>query len=118
MKIVIVDDEKPILKLYRVMLKNMAGISSITTFSSASDAIEYFNTSTDYDLVITDYCMPPEDLTGMDVAKAAQMNKPVPVLLISGSSGLSSHSEINLFDCVLMKPFSSVELLKLIEKYI
>lgn len=111
MKIIIIDDEQLILKLYKILLQNMVGVSSIILFSVASEAIEYLTTTSDYDLVITDYSMPPEDLTGLDVAKAAK----APVILISGSTEIDN---LTVFDNYLKKPFYSKNLISLVQQYI
>ncbi|MCK4507554.1 MAG: response regulator [Desulfuromonadales bacterium] len=107
-KILAVDDCRWIRELMMVMLTRHG--YSVTTACSGHEAISKFNEA-DYDLVITDICMP-----GVDGNALAQhiksLTRSVPVIALTGSCELAGGA----FDWVLVKPARKKELLNIIDE--
>ena len=117
MKIIIIDDVKILADMFACFAVK-AGGHIVTTFYDSEDAIQYLKSSADYDLVITDYTMPK--FTGIDVAKAAQSNKPTPVILMSGSVDYVEDISKNwhVFSRVLAKPVSYEQFKQVISEHL
>lgn len=97
--VLVIDDEKMILSLVEQVLQRMD--YSVETAENGKTGIDKFDTG-NYDLVITDICMPETDGTCVvDHIRNSSRNR-TPVIGMSGTPWkLSSHG----FDRVLAKPF-------------
>lgn len=72
-RILLVDDEQPLLKILQVSLKRLG--YQVTSFTSSQEAFIYFSeNSKDIDVVVTDMTMP--ELTGMDLIRSMLEVKP------------------------------------------
>ncbi len=91
-KILLVDDEIPVLNTMKTILKNLG--YSVTAFSSGAKALDAFNKKPDaYDLIITDYTMPR--LTGIDIArKVREIRNGIPVVIASGFVHTTLENEV------------------------
>jgi len=79
MKILVVDDEKNILKLYKAELEDEG--YTVVTANSGKEAIEMFHRE-DPDLVTLDIMMP--DIDGIQVLRQLKQEKPqVPVIMLT-----------------------------------
>ncbi len=89
--ILIVEDEKDLLNLYRVMLQKQGYKSSI--FNNGIEALENFKAHPDlYDLVFTDQMMPK--LTGFDLSREILKIRPeIPIIIATGHSPTVSFEE-------------------------
>ncbi len=89
--ILIVEDEKDLLNLYKVMLKKLGYQSSI--FFDGTEALENFKAQPDqYDLVFTDQMMPK--LTGFDMSQEMLKIRPeIPIIIATGHSPTVSLEE-------------------------
>ncbi len=89
--ILIVEDEKDLLNLYRVMLQKQGYQSSI--FNNGIEALEEFKARPDmYDLVFTDQMMPK--LTGFDLSREILKIRPeIPIIIATGHSPTVSFEE-------------------------
>jgi len=107
-KILAVDDCRWIRELMEVVL-TMHGYS-VTIACSGSEAISKFDEA-DYDLVITDICMPGSD--GNALAQHIKSTaRSVPVIALTGSYGLAGKA----FDRILLKPAHAQELFDVIDE--
>jgi CheY-like chemotaxis protein len=77
-KILLVDDEVPILKLFRALLEGHD--FDVTTARSAAEAVGHLADES-FDMVVTDLKM-ETPLAGFDVVRAAHQRRPRPVLVI------------------------------------
>ena len=83
-KILLIDDELPIVKLIKKILSNVG--YNVTAQTDSLEALRIFKATPDaFDLVISDMTMP--DLTGDELAKAMMDIRPdIPVILCTGYS--------------------------------
>jgi len=83
-RILLVDDEKPIVLMLRDMLEHLG--YQVTSTTSSPEALEMFRKRPDYyQLVITDQTMPK--LTGGELAKEILTFRPdIPIILCTGFS--------------------------------
>ena len=107
--VLIIDDERPILKLLRRILKK-AGYA-VDTAETGCEGLEK-SRSTRFDIVITDVLM--TGLRGDEIAgQIRRAHRPAPVVI--GISGTPWKLSDQVFDSILPKPFSRKSLLKTIE---
>jgi len=118
LSILIVDDEKDILILYREIVKRI-GCDAVC-FTNPNSAFEHYQMFPDkYPLIITDWRMP--SMTGIEFAKKIRkLNSIVKIYLITAfdTSGIQRQQDCNeaKFDNILEKPMDLLELQKLIEQ--
>jgi len=91
-RILVVDDEAPILRLLQRALSQLGYL--VTAFPRASEAIAEFRKRPDaFDLVLTDLTMP--ELDGMQLAQQLHTLRPdLPILLMSGIGADSSSAAL------------------------
>jgi DNA-binding NtrC family response regulator len=84
-RILLVDDEAPLVDIGRKMLKHLG--YQVVGCTSSLEALDLFTADpTGFDLVITDQTMP--GMVGLNLAhKVAEINPNVPVILCTGFSG-------------------------------
>ncbi len=99
-KVLVIDDERMILKLVTQALQRID--YSVETAQNGRHGIDKFDTG-DYDLVITDVCMPETD--GHRVVDHIR-NSPRNHTPVIGMSGTPWKLANHLFDRVLPKPFT------------
>jgi len=109
--ILIVDDDIAILELNKKILTE-AGYT-VTTASSAKQALEFLENETVVDLLISDIIMP--DMDGFELAHV--ISHVYPDIKIQLCSGLSEHhgktvTNDELYEAILHKPYTANELLK------
>lgn len=114
--ILVVDDEKAIVKLNKRSLERIG--YRVIGFSDPQTALTYFKENSEaIDLVITDMTMP--HMTGVELAKEMKTVKStVPVILCTGYSDFideKSSTEIGL-DSFLMKPMVTKDLLEVVDR--
>ncbi len=110
--LLIIDDEPYILELILSILacKNF----KIDTANNGEDGIKKIELNR-YGLILTDISMPR--ISGIQVLKYSRdiLSKPTPIVGMSGSSWLLDE---NLFDGVLVKPFTVKELLRVVDHFL
>jgi CheY-like chemotaxis protein len=114
-RILLVDDESPIVKMQQQNLERMG--YSVTTNTNSIKALEAFRAHPDkFDLVITDMTMP--NMTGDTLAHEVKtIRRDVPVILCTGfSEKLDGHGKGLAIDGFLMKPVDKMEMAKAIRK--
>lgn len=80
-KVLLVDDEAPIRKLFRELLETMGCV--VDAVADGVAAIERF-APTRYDLVVTDFLMP--GINGLELAQRLRSADPaLPILMVTGS---------------------------------
>ena len=109
--ILIIDDEDIIVALLQEYFSHLG--YSVVTAKDGSEGIEIFNSSPNFDLVITDINMP--GINGNAVAKCIR-NSPRPEVPIVGMSGQNDKADGDLFNSMVMKPFNLNELKTMIHK--
>ena len=111
-KILIIDDEKAILKMLRKRLDRFG--FAVDVAETAEGGINKIN-SNPYDLIFTDIKMP--GMSGDDVFKYVQANvkKSIPIIAMSGTPWLLGNSN---FDAVIAKPFSKEELMDTLSRFV
>ena len=98
-KVLVIDDERLILKLLKQALQRLD--FTVETAPDGRNGIDKFDTG-DFDLVITDICMPEADGNHVVDHIRRSERKHTPVIGLSGTPWkLTNH----LFDQVLPKPF-------------
>ena len=98
-KILVIDDEKGILQLIRQGLTRFG--HKVETAGDGQEGINKFDVG-NFDIVITDMCMPGVDGNGVVAHIRSSPRQTVPVIAISGTPWKLESSK---FDLVLMKPF-------------
>jgi two-component system, OmpR family, KDP operon response regulator KdpE len=107
-KILIVDDERPLL---RALAMNMTARGyEVTEADTGTEALTAAATS-DYDVILLDLGLP--DVSGLDVIKAVRTYSAVPIIVLSARTGSSDKvTALDLgADDYVTKPFSIDELL-------
>jgi CheY-like chemotaxis protein len=94
-RILLVDDELPIIKMQQQILKRLG--YSVTTRTNSVEALEAFRSSPDqFDLVITDMAMP--NMTGDTLTREVKSIRPdIPMILCTGFSTNIQFKEIRRF---------------------
>jgi len=110
-RILLIDDEKPILNIVGQVLTRFG--YKVTSHNMSTDALECFKKSPyDFDLVITDMTMP--ELTGDKIVTEMKKVRPdIPVILCTGFSEKIANGIITGIkpDRILMKPAGKDDLL-------
>lgn len=111
-KILIIDDEKAILKMLNQILSRMGFL--VNTAESAEEGINKIN-SNPYDLILTDIKMP--GMSGDDVFKYVRnhLNKSIPIIAMSGTPWLLGNSS---FDAVIAKPCYKKDLVEVVSQFV
>lgn len=104
--VLVIDDEQMILGLVEQVLQRMN--FSVETAENGQAGIDKFDTG-DFDLVITDICMPDTDgnQVVMHIRKSSRQHTPV-----VGMSGTPWELSNPMFDYILPKPFQVNNLLE------
>jgi two-component system cell cycle sensor histidine kinase/response regulator CckA len=115
LKLVVIDDEAPMLDIISTTLR--ARHYEVTTFIEPLKALEWLTSiGWNVDLVITDIIMPGKD--GLALARTLRAKAgPIAILLISArlsDEGLWGEDQQDL--PVLAKPFTTAELVEAVEK--
>ena len=108
-RILVVDDETPIVKMLTQQLKSLG--YTVSAYTESRAAGEAFQAAPDqYDLVVTDMTMP--EFTGDQLAGEAKALRPdIPVILCTGfSEAVEARDAELLVDRVLMKPLDKKDL--------
>lgn len=118
LSVLIVDDEKDILALYKMLIKIVG--YEIVCFTNPVLALEHYKQYHDScPLIITDLRMP--GLTGIELAKSVrEMNSAIKIYLItaydiSDIKSQQAYQEVK-FDAILEKPIDFLKLQKMIER--
>jgi signal transduction histidine kinase len=115
LKILVIDDEKPILEAMTIMLTDWECYPrSFTDLASAEAFIDKENYKPD--LIISDYRL-KHGVTGLDAIQTLQskFNEQVPALIISGDTDPKLLEKIHLHDYYLLhKPVKAMQLKKVI----
>jgi PAS domain S-box-containing protein len=115
-RILLVDDELPILELGRRMLTSLG--YEVVLRTSSIEALELFRNQSDkFDLVITDLNMP--NMTGTRLADAMTEIRPdIPIILCTGYADLSvgQHSRGRSIREILMKPIAKSQLATMVRQ--
>lgn len=105
-QILLVDDDKEVLKVYRLMLERLE--YSVTTANSGQEALKLFHIQPSFfGLVISDINMPNMD--GIALVKELLSIRPdVPIILCTGNMNLPSEQleTAQCFSKLIMKPFT------------
>ena len=117
-KIIIVDDEQPVRKMLRNMIRNDS--DEILEAENGIQALELCNES-NIDLIITDIVMP--EMNGIDLIMEVKNRFPqISIIAISGGGGISGRynyldiAELLGSKSILSKPFESSELRDQVKK--
>ena len=115
-RIMIVDDEIPIVEVNQDILENLG--YTVTPFSNSQDALaEFHKNPHGYDLVITDMTMP--NLTGADLTKELLAIRPdIPVILCTGHSEFLNKDNAKAYGIreYVMKPISIANLARIVRR--
>ena len=113
-RILIIDDEKPILRLLHRSLATIGFAVDIDLAETAEEGIKRIH-KTLYDLILTDIKMP--GMSGNDffdyVKNEAEQS--IPIIAMSGTPWLLENSD---FDAVLAKPFCKADLFGVMRQFI
>ncbi len=111
-RILLVDDEEPIIQIESQMLKRLG--YTVTAFKRCGDALNAFGERPDdFDLVITDMAMP--EMTGLELAgKLSSIRADIPIFLCTGFSERINEQSVRDVPImgVLKKPVSKFEIAK------
>lgn len=113
-KILLVDDEAPIVKLEKIMLERLG--YQVCERTSSLDALEAFKANPDsFDLIISDMAMP--NMTGDRLAlKIKEIRPEIPIILCTGFSNKLDEMKMEHLGIqgVLMKPVIKSELANMV----
>ena len=109
MKILIVDDDKDIVQLLEIYVRN-EGYEPITAYNG-KEALTKLNTTPDISLVILDIMMPEMD--GMEVIKQVRKDSSIPILVVSAKTTDMDKIQglITGADDYVTKPFNPLEVM-------
>lgn len=109
MKILIVDDDKDIVELLSIYVKNEG--YDVEKAYNGKEAITKINTNPDIDLMILDVMMP--QLDGMAVVRAVRKDSQIPILMLSAKT-----DDLDKIQCLVQgaddyvtKPFNHLEVM-------
>jgi PAS domain S-box-containing protein len=115
-RILLVDDEKQLAKIWHKALESLG--YRVTTRTSCLEALELFRVHPDYfDLVITDYNMP--HMNGIDLARQMMRIQPdIPVILCTGfkERTLADRTSAAGLRALLTKPLELAETAEVVRK--
>jgi len=115
-RILLVDDEEPVIKLEKLMLERLG--YTVETRLSSVDALALFTARPNrFDLVITDMTMP--NMTGDKLAQNILNIRPnIPIIICTGFSEKLSSRKLKQggFVNILMKPVLKPEMARMIRK--
>lgn len=114
--ILIVDDNKTTLQIYKAILEDM--FKNVLLAEDASNGLELFKTHS-CDLIITDYDMP--GMNGLEfISHIREYNMTVPIVFVSSSKDYDVYQKaINLnVTHSLIKPFNAESITNILEKII
>ena len=115
-RILLVDDEEPIIRLEKQMLERLG--YQVTEYSSSEDAFKEFKTNSEnFDLVITDMAMP--NMTGDNLAKKMlSIKADLPIVICTGFSEKINKKQAQAIGVkgLLMKPVVKREMAQMIRK--
>lgn len=109
MKVLVVDDDKEIVELLNIYLKN-EGYEPVSAYSG-KEALTKLSTNPDIACMILDIMMP--QMTGIDVIKEVRKDSEIPILVVSAKSGDMDKIQglITGADDYVVKPFNPLEVM-------
>jgi len=114
MKLVLLEDEQPALRHLKRMIGEVALQAIVVAhFDAVESAIGWFQSNTDYDLVISDIQL--SDGLSLDIFRQVKMTKPIIFTTAFDEYAIEAF-KVNGID-YLLKPVKADELSKAIEKY-
>jgi DNA-binding LytR/AlgR family response regulator len=114
MKLVLLEDEQPALRHLMRMIEQVAPHTAIVAhFDAVESAIDWFQSNTDYDLVISDIQL--SDGLSLAIFRQVKMTKPIIFTTAFDQYAIEAF-KVNGID-YLLKPVKAEELSKAIEKY-
>jgi len=115
-RILLVDDEEPIVRLEKQMLERLG--HQVTEHLNSENALSVFKSNPDnFDLVITDMTMP--NMTGDNLAKKMFSIKPdIPIIICTGFSDKINEEQTQAIGVkgLLMKPVMKTEMAQMVRK--
>ncbi|MDR3557416.1 MAG: PAS domain S-box protein [Syntrophobacteraceae bacterium] len=115
-RILLVDDEPPIVEFGQLILERLG--YQVTGLTSSREALEQFRTNPgDFDLIISDYTMP--QMVGTELAREClKVRADIPVIICTGFSELLEDKEAANTGIrgVAMKPLNSRQLATMVKK--
>jgi CheY-like chemotaxis protein len=112
-ELLVIDDEGMIVDLLQGFFTHLG--YKVATAKDGAEGIELFNTTPNFDLVITDLNMPGID--GNEVARCIRKSRR-PEVPIVGMSGQNDKADGELFNSMVMKPFDLTALMKVVEQLV
>ena len=109
-RILVVDDDENIITVMRDILNRLG--FQVLVARNGLEGVEILKNQPNLDLVLTDICMPEMD--GNDFARYIQNSVEYWDTPIVAISGYGDEAERNLFQSVLLKPFSIQDLARVI----
>ena len=108
-KILVVDDDKEIVELLSIYLKN-EGYEPVTAYSG-KEAITKLTTTPDIALMILDVMMP--NMSGIEVIKEVRKDSDIPIIIVSAKTGDMDKIQglITGADDYVSKPFNPLEVM-------
>lgn len=109
MKILVVDDDKEIVQLLEIYIRN-EGYEPVAAYNG-KEALTKLNTNPDISLVILDLMMPEMD--GMEVIKQVRKDSDIPILVLSAKTADMDKIQglISGADDYVTKPFNPLEVM-------
>lgn len=109
MKILVVDDDKEIVQLLEIYIRN-EGYEPVAAYNG-KEALTKLNTNPDIALVILDLMMP--EMNGMEVIKQVRKDSDIPILVLSAKTADMDKIQglISGADDYVTKPFNPLEVM-------
>lgn len=114
-RVIVCDDEKPLLEIYRTLLKSK-GFQPVGSFEDGEDLVSFLQNNKDPllepQIAILDYRMPR--MNGLEAAKLVRALRPGLKIVLASAYDVPSEERQGYFDAVLKKPFSGKQLIEVL----
>ncbi|MFO7886763.1 MAG: LytTR family DNA-binding domain-containing protein [Eubacteriales bacterium] len=115
MNCLIIDDEQPSRKELRFFIENHSSIEVLEEFEDSIEALNFFKTTNNVDIIFLDINMP--NLDGMDLANILYNFKKKPLIVFVTAYKEYAHDafKVEAFD-YLLKPYSEERIINILNK--
>lgn len=115
-KFLVVDDEPELVSLLTTMLQFMG--AQVQQANEGKEALEFFRSQPDFDVVITDHTMPGQDADGLTLTrKIRETNDSIIILMVTGhAEEVEKDAKEAGVNALIPKPFKIEEIVEILQK--
>ena len=111
MKVLVIDDEIPILEMIsKILTRNGYEVVAVSNLTDASKELQ----KNGWDLIITDVMIPYKG--GFELVDDIKSRSQIPVIIITGMSDDVLKATVHKADMLFQKPFNGIDLLEGVKK--